>query len=375
MRLKKQFIILAVLVFAGLFGIHFYQSSRPVVEVVAARRGTAVYAVYGTVKVVPTVTFSVHARSVGILKYSDPLAQATNLVGLEITNGQLLGEIMNESLDRDFAKADAELSAAQDRQKLGPAGAPALKTQEALVVRLEKLVALSNVPPSDVEHAENDLTTSRELVRQQEIEIDRSLNVARQEFDNLKQQKDRCKLFSPFDGLINAYNAVDGEFLIDGSIPFVLVTKTSKLEGQVNEEDVGHVAGKMKATVKLFAYPDRELTATVQQVLPTVNNQRYTVNLTLDQPPDNLMSGETGEMNIISGARENALLIPSRALVVDRVWVVQDGVVQPRTVKIGFHSIERAEILDGVHEGDLVVVADQDLLRTGQRVRAITLNQ
>ncbi len=71
MRLKKQFIILAFLVFAGLFGIHFYQSSRPIVEVFAARRGTAVYAVYGTVKVVPTLTFNVHARSGGILKFSD----------------------------------------------------------------------------------------------------------------------------------------------------------------------------------------------------------------------------------------------------------------------------------------------------------------
>ncbi len=375
MRMKKQLLVLAVLVVAVLLGLHFYQASRPVVEVFPVRRGTAVYAVYGTVKVVPTTTFSVHARSNGILKYSDPLASATNLVGLEITNGQLLGEILNETLDRDFSKAEAEWQAAIQRQKLGPPGAPALKTQEALVARLQKLVALSNVPPSDVEHAVNDLTTDSELVRQQQIEIDRSLTVTQQEYDNLKQQKDRCKLFSPFDGLINAYNAVNGEFLTDGSIPFVLVTKTARLEGQINEEDVGHVAGQMKATVKLYAYPDRELTATVSQVLPTVNNQRYTVNLTLDHPPDNLMSGETGEMNIISGTRENALLIPARALLVDRVWVVSDGIVQPRTVKVGYRNIERAEILDGLHEGDLVVVADQDLLRTGLRVRAITLNQ
>ncbi len=282
---------------------------------------------------------------------------------------------MNESLDRDFAKADAEWQAAQDRQKLGPAGAPALKTQEALVARLQKLAALSNAPPSDVEHAENDLTTSRELVRQQEIEIDRSLNVAHQEFDNLKERKERCKFISPMDGVMNAVNAVNGEFINETAVPFVIVSKAAYLEGQVNEDDVGHVAGKMKATVKLFAYPDRELAATVLQVLPTVNNQRYTVNLTLDQPPDNLMSGETGEMNIISGTRENALLIPSRALVVDRVWVVQDGVVQPRTVKVGFRNIERAEILEGLREGEPVVVADQDLLRTGQRVRPITLNQ
>ena len=131
----------------------------------------------------------------------------------------------------------------------------------------------------------------------------------------------------------------------------------------------------MKADIKLYAYPDRELPATVSQVLPTAANQRYTVNLTLDQPPPNLLAGETGEMNIISGTRENALLIPTRALLVDRVWVVENGSVRPVTVKVGFRNLERAEILDGLRDGDEVVVADQDLLRTGQRVRAVKLNQ
>jgi Cu(I)/Ag(I) efflux system membrane fusion protein len=56
------------------------------------------------------------------------------------------------------------------------------------------------------------------------------------------------------------------------------------------------------------------------------------------------------------------------------VFVVRDGIVKPRTVKVGYRSIERAEILDGLREGEQVVVADQDLLRPGQRVRAITVN-
>jgi multidrug efflux pump subunit AcrA (membrane-fusion protein) len=131
----------------------------------------------------------------------------------------------------------------------------------------------------------------------------------------------------------------------------------------------------MKAAVKLYAYPDKELSATVSQVIPTANNQRYTVNLDFDHPPDNLMAGETGEMNIISGTRENALLIPTRALSGDKIWVVQDDMVKPRTVKVGFRNLEQAEILEGLHEGEQVVVADQDLLRTGMSVRAISINQ
>ena len=96
--------------------------------------------------------------------------------------------------------------------------------------------------------------------------------------------------------------------------------------------------------MRLYSYPDRNLMATVTQILPTANNERYTVTLTLDKVPPNLMAGMTGEMNIIAGQRDNALIIPSRALLGDRVLVVKENVVKPRAVKVGFHNLEHAEI-------------------------------
>ncbi|HZV36840.1 MAG TPA: efflux RND transporter periplasmic adaptor subunit [Verrucomicrobiae bacterium] len=371
--MKKVFAvtILAVLMAAGFY---FYRSSRPVAEVFLARRGTATYTVYGTVKVVPMISFSLHARSSGVLKFCSKLANPTNLIGIEVTNGEYLGEVVNESLEREFAKAKAEWEAAEARQKLGPASLPALKTQESLVERYKVLAASNNIAPSEVERATNDLAALRDAVHQQQIELDRSTEVFRQEYDNLKESKERCKFISPMDGLINAINNANGEFIAEGSTPLVIVTKATYLEGQVNEEDVGHVAPNMKAAVKLYAYSDTNLTATVTQVLPTANNQHYTVNLDLDQPPANILPGETGEMNIISGKRENALLIPARAVLGERVWVVQDGVAVPREVKIGYHNIERSEVLQGLREGEAVVVADQDLLHSGMRVRPIVIN-
>ena len=86
------------------------------------------------------------------------------------------------------------------------------------------------------------------------------------------------------------------------------------------------------------------------------------------------MSGMTGEMNVIAGTRENALLIPTRAVLADRVYVVKDNVVKPRTVKVGFRNLQHAEILDGLTAGEQVVVADQDLLKPGQHVRAVPVN-
>jgi multidrug efflux pump subunit AcrA (membrane-fusion protein) len=89
----------------------------------------------------------------------------------------------------------------------------------------------------------------------------------------------------------------------------------------------------------------------------------------MEKPPDNLMAGMTGEMNIITGTHENALLVPTRALIVDQAWLVKRGIVQKRTIKVGFRTLDVSEALSGVSIGDHIVVSDQDKLRTGQPVR------
>ena len=79
------------------------------------------------------------------------------------------------------------------------------------------------------------------------------------------------------------------------------------------------------------------------------------------------MFGETGEMNIILGRKPDTLVVPTRALQVDQVLIVDDGIVEQRTVKVGFKSLELVEILDGLNGGEQVIVADQDTFRIGQR--------
>jgi len=74
-------------------------------------------------------------------------------------------------------------------------------------------------------------------------------------------------------------------------------------------------------------------------------------------------------MNIITGTHENALLIPTRAVVVDQALIVKHGLVESRTVKIGYRTLDFSEVLSGVSEGDHAVLSDQDKLRPGRPVR------
>jgi RND family efflux transporter MFP subunit len=176
---------------------------------------------------------------------------------------------------------------------------------------------------------------------------------------------------SPMDGILSTIQTIDGELVGEGNEIFTVSSRKNYIRGEVNEEDVGEVKPGMKATVQLYAYQTQQFTAQVSSIQPAADpeTQRYTIILQLENPPDNLMSGMTGEMNIITGTHQNVLLVPTRALLVDQALVVDNGVVQARTVKVGFRTLEVTEAISGLSLGEHVVVADQDRLHPGRFVR------
>lgn len=370
--MRKKYLILALAVVGVAVAIYGLRMAQPVAEVYRAGRGKAVAAVYGTVKVVPAAAMGVHTRVSGVVQFA-PVALKD--VGVPVKKGELLAQVLNQDLEGELTKAEAELQNAQKRLELGPSLAPQLQTQEAYMHRLEKLVESNNAPLSELERARNEARTTREEVRRQQLELERAVTIFTEAVKALREHKQRGQIVAPFDGKISLINVLDGDSVYENNVLITVETRETLLEGKVNEEDIGRIVVGQKAAVRLYSYGNEDFTATMQVIVPTANQQQYTLNLTLDKPPANLLSGMTGEMNIIIGERANALIVPSRAVVAGKVFVVDGGVVMPRLVKLGYQNIERTEILEGLRDGDLVIVADQDQLRPGQRVRPVLVNR
>jgi RND family efflux transporter MFP subunit len=367
-------LILVGLVVVG--GGAYWWLARPVAEVYVVQRGTAIAAVYGTVKVQPSIRMNVRAFSSGFIRFGKPNGKDLLVLDMEVKEGQVLAKIENPDLVRELTKSDADLKAAEDRFRLGPPSQQALKTTEAVLARLEKLAATQNAPASEVERVRNEVQALRERVKAEQGELDRVVAVVREQNGGLRDRLARCEIKAPMDGVLTASNVLDGEFIHENSNPLTISSKATYLEGLVNEEDVGQLTPKMKAVVRLNAYPQQQFDATLTQILSGADNQqRYTVVLAFDVAPANLMAGMNGEMNIILGKHEQVLIVPTRALLGDRVWVVEGGVIKPRTVQTGLRSLERTEISGGLREGEQVVVADHDLFRLGQWVRALVVTR
>jgi RND family efflux transporter MFP subunit len=358
-----------------LFALAYY-FLMPVAEVVTVRRGTAISAVYGTVRIEPAFVVRIRAQNDGFIQLAEPFSAGRGAVGKSVEKGQLLATIADEEAARELKQARADLQAAVDRAALPLASSELLKAAEDNLHRLEKVVGSGNVPAVEYEKARSEANRLRGAVETERIERDRNLRSLEETTKKLEAQMKSAEVRSPIDGLLTNVQTIDGELVSDGNELFTVSSRKNYIRGEVNEEDVGEVKPGMKAKVQLYAYRTRTFTARVTSVQPAADptTQRYTVVLEMENPPDNMMVGMTGEMNIITGVHENALLVPTRALLVDQGLVVNGGIVQRRTVNVGFRTLDFSEALSGLTDGDRVIVSDQDKFHSGQPVRQRMIN-
>jgi len=343
----------------------------PVAEVALVRRGTAIAAVYGTVRIEPSFVVHVRAQNSGFIQLAEEFSAGRGAIGKSVTKGQLLATIADEATARQLKQARADLQAATERAKLPLPSAEPLKAAEDNLQRLQQVVGTGNVPQVDYEKSRSEVNRLRGALENERIESDRNLQQLDETCKKLEAQMKNSEIRAPIDGLLTAVGTIDNELVAEGNQLFTVSSRKNYVRGEVNEEDVGEVKPGMKATLQLYAYRTQNFTARVSSVQPAADpdTQRYTIVLEMEKPPDNLMAGMTGEMNIITGTHENAVLVPTRALLVDQALIVKHGIVQRRTVKVGFRTLHSAEALSGVAVGDHIVVADQDRLRPGQPVR------
>jgi len=353
-----------------LFAIVWYLF-LPVAEVARVQRGTAISAVYGTVRIEPAFAPHVRAQNSGFIRLAEPFSAGRGAIGKSVEKGQLLATIADETTARLLKQARADLQAAIQRAAVPVPSSEPLKAAEDNLERLSKVVASGNVPAVEYEKAKSEVNRLRSAVETERIDRDRNLNALEETTKKLEAQMKNSEVRSPIDGLLTNIQTIDGELVSEGNELFTVASRKNYVRGEVNEEDVGEVKPKMKAKLQLYAYRTKTFTAHVTSIQPAADptTQRYTIVLEMENPPDNLMAGMTGEMNIITGTHENVLLVPTRALLVDQALIVKAGIVHARTVQAGYRTLDFTEAVSGLADGDHVVLSDQDKLHPGEPVR------
>ena len=117
----------------------------------------------------------------------------------------------------------------------------------------------------------------------------------------------------------------------------------------------------------------------VDRVAPEVdpNSGTFRVTISLNNPDNLLKPGMFARVNVRYDSSEDTLLVARDAVVTQKdqnaVFVVRQGKAVRQWVMLGYNMGNLVEIIEGVSEGDQVVISGQGGLRDGTSVRVVSL--
>jgi multidrug efflux pump subunit AcrA (membrane-fusion protein) len=174
---------------------------------------------------------------------------------------------------------------------------------------------------------------------------------------------------APISGIISSVSTQEGETVAAGlnSPTFVTIIDLHKLQVDafVDETDIGKIRVGHKATFTVDSFPEREFNATVQAIYPKAVIMDNVVYYDVVHRIDEKLTGElrpemTTNIIISLDARKNVLAVPLHAISRDQgksvVFMLRGGQPVRQVVRVGWKDPEWIQIIDGLKEGDKVVI-------------------
>lgn len=374
-RLATGVVVLAL---AG-WGIrHFYFSPPAAPQVITAK--VAYEDIEDTVLASGTIQakkeVSVGAQVSGQIKrlYVD--------LGDRVKKGQLVAEIDSTTQSNTLRNAEAQVAllTAQRRAKV------ALQKQAELTFkRKQELARLDAGSKADLEDAEAALATTTADIGALDAQI-RQANIA---VDTARVNLGYTRILAPIDGVVIAVIAEEGRTVnaIQSAPSIIKLAKLDQVQikAQISEADVVRVKPGMPAYFTILGEPMHRYEATLRAVEPVPESSQTDAKVTaststttaiyynglfdVPNPDGKLRVLMTAQVNIVLTKADHALVIPASALGKrDRktrtytVNVLEESQgtkkVVERQVKIGLNNRVQAQVLEGLKEGDLIVVGE-----------------
>lgn len=145
-----------------------------------------------------------------------------------------------------------------------------------------------------------------------------------------------------------------------------------KIEFHVAEVKMGCVTRNQRVGIVVDGI-NQDFTARVSEISPVIDPMTRTaaVKAVTLNSKKLLKPGMTARVQINLGEKTDALRIPSDALLDSYLFVVTDSTAERRDVKLGLIGDNYVEILEGLAEGDNVIVVGQQRLAGGEKVNPI----
>lgn len=364
----------------------------------------------GTAPLVRTLQFSARVATTSRVSVGATLtgrvADVAVREGDAVRQGDVLLRLETDEAQAALAQAQANAQQAQARlaglrgagrtqaqAQLAQADAT-LRAAERELARTQQLVASGFISEARLDDARRAVAVARaqrdgagaqaQAVGERGAELaqaEAQLQQARAAVQAAQARLAQTVVHAPTDGRVLLRKVEPGQIVQPGSALLSLaLAGPTELVAQVDERFLDQLQPGQAASVVADAFPAQPFAAQLRSLAPAVDAQRGSVEVKLaprQAPPDFLREDMTLSVEVRTGERTAALALPLTALrspapgaapsAPDSVWVLADGRVQARPVRLGLRTLEAAEVLDGLAEGTAVIVGSAPA--PGQRAR------
>jgi RND family efflux transporter MFP subunit len=340
--------------------------------------------VVGTLAAVDQVTVSSETEG----KVSRILAD----LGDRVTAGQALIQLDNEKQQYNFDQQKAALARAlaqygandpqhlPDIEKTPDVQKASADLQQAKqsYERASELFKRTLVPRQALDDAETALQ-SKKASYDASLQTAKNLRASIQASEATMKLADRqfrdTQIRAPFDGYVEKRLVNLGE-LVKAQMPVIAVVRVDPLKviAEIPEKMAPWIKDGQPVALHVDAYPQRAFEGKVSRISPAVNTatRAFPFEALVPNRDAVLKPGTFARVHIESGREDQVLTLPYSALQyrygVNRVFVVDNGKLTVRELKVGDRLDERIEILAGVKAGDRVAVTDVEKLVDGAKV-------
>ena len=209
-----------------------------------------------------------------------------------------------------------------------------------------------------------------EDVKQQTItDIERNAleqQILSQQIAQQQQLLDRSVVKAPADGIVTRVNDQLGQSVSQGEMVAIIADLSRyRVKGTLSDMYLSRLAPGQSVAVTVAGKP---LKGSITQVLPAVDNGAMSFLIALDNPA---AGGLRPQMQVeleVETARVNDSLRIRNGTAFNggksqQVYVIRDGIAERRQVSVGMSSTHYVQLLDGVKEGEEVILTDLRDLR------------
>lgn len=193
-----------------------------------------------------------------------------------------------------------------------------------------------------------------------------------------RKVKQRISIFAPQDGVVSDLSVRDGMFIKPAMKVMTLGDLSSIwLLAEVFERQAQWVEVGQPAEVSLSYIPGKIWEGSVEYIYPSLDTKTRTlkVRLRFENPGEQLKPNMYANVKIFAGAKKDTIVIPIEGLIrtgrEERVIIaLGEGKFEARDVKAGIESGNYVEILNGIKDGEEIVISGQFLIDSEASMRA-----